>query len=104
MSTQVLQCAHAALRFKFGNCIAGAIETIVGIVLDEANLALLVGARLRVINALPLPRRDQRHHPGVKNDAWVVEDAAGLVSGNNAAMVADAELCTEHARGNKRAT
>lgn len=70
--------------------------------LNEANLALLVGARLRVINALPLPCRDKGHHPGGRNDAWVVEDTAGLVMGNSAAMVADAELCTEHVRGNRR--
>lgn len=67
--------------------------------LGNADLALLVGARIRLVNALSLSRWDKGHHPGGKDD-WVGEDTAWLVADNNAAVMADAELCAEHIREN----
>lgn len=66
--------------------------------LDDADLALLVGARLRVVSALSLSSWDKGHHPGGRNDDWVVEVTAGLVADNNAALMADAELRAEHVK------
>jgi hypothetical protein len=65
-------------------------------VLDNADLALLVRARLRVVSTLPLSSWDKGYHPGARNDDRVIGDTAGLVAGNNAAEMADAELCAEH--------
>lgn len=66
--------------------------------LDKADLALLKGARLRVVSALSLSSRDKRHHPGGKDVACVVEVIAWLVAGNNTAVTADAELYAEHVK------
>lgn len=96
MSTQISHSLPATLLFC--SRITGPIKETVGSALDESNLGLLDGARLGIVNALTLPRRDKGYHPGCGNDTCLLEKTAGLVKYNNAAVVADAELCAEHVR------
>lgn len=71
---------------------------MIRIVLDKADLALLVGARLCVVSALSLASWDERYHLGGNRDACVNVYTVGLVTSNNAAVRANAKLCAEHVK------
>lgn len=90
--TDVVQSPRSTLRFASHKTIGLAVVRV----LDEADLALLVRARLRTVNVLPLPRGYQRHHPGGSDDVGLIEDTAGLVTVTMRPMLTDAELCAEH--------